>query len=123
MAKNPNYRDGTKNFPHVCARVACNRKAEFLPRLGIYPLLKGGTYTGPPAEIIFPLPLCKKHSHEAQPENFITDEGWEIIKGVFAERGLAEPDRDRIEVKKAKIKDVLDLPGMKEELTGGSRPH
>lgn len=74
-----------------CNHIDCKEletPAEYFPIL----LVRPKNYSGRPARVCIQLPLCEKHA-KGKPEEFITENAWNMIIGAYAKLGKRKPHR------------------------------
>jgi hypothetical protein len=79
-----------------CTREGCDRPAVWEPCLVIYAI---GHPDAPPARgRCIGLGVCDEHRKTLTVDDLVTPAGWSMISDKFAEVGVAEPDRGKVEV-------------------------
>jgi hypothetical protein len=76
-----------------CARVGCTNEAKWTPSISLW----APGYYGKPAHVIMPIFACDAH-RLTDPNEWITDAGWETICKGFDEANFARPDRSRVKI-------------------------
>lgn len=75
----------------TCNRTGCANPGRW--QVGLVFYAKGFENVSQGMKAYFKLVICSKHSKTARVEDFLSDAGWEQIKGAMRASGKAEPER------------------------------
>lgn len=73
----------------TCNRIDCTNEGTAHPVLELRP--RG--YTGQPANAVLGIRICDEHQPTLSAQDFITDEGWQVLVETARALGKATPDR------------------------------